>query len=403
MLYKAVCANIWSDSHIRVGGAAGSDLQYANCPKLSGSVNPKCKAASLLFHLTPGSSAYLENAWNWVGDHDLDRKTRDQIDVYVARGMLIQSNVTYLWGTASEHAVLYQYQLSNATNILMAMIQTESPYYQPTPRAPKPFEASLGLFANDPLFGLCLSDRCSVSWAVRIIDSTAVYILGTGLYSWFYNYNQDCLKTEDCQQSIFEVEQSYDLWIYNLCTKGVVQMMNPRGGTPTYAKDNVNGFLSSILAWLQGAKTVSGKRKFPGFLVHDPEDVEDFDISEACGTALTQRVLCDRIVNEFSEPGYHGSLSTRQETLSVCDAGCRESLRSWYNNVAKACDGHTIGGAVPMLLGGRMWAGYNETCLIFPKTSQYCNGTFSKAIRLAELHCEPFLVKNRRTNGILLF
>lgn len=50
------------DTHIRVGGAIGSDLQTSDCPKLSGSVNPSCMAASLLFHMTLQSSGYFENS-----------------------------------------------------------------------------------------------------------------------------------------------------------------------------------------------------------------------------------------------------------------------------------------------------------------------------------------------------
>lgn len=61
-------AAMW-DVHIRVGGAAGSDLQVGDCPKLTGSVNPNCVAASMLVHLTPQSSAYFENTWFWVADH----------------------------------------------------------------------------------------------------------------------------------------------------------------------------------------------------------------------------------------------------------------------------------------------------------------------------------------------
>jgi hypothetical protein len=60
------------DTYVRVGGAKGSDLDLAKCPKLTGTVNPNCKAASLLMHLTPGSTAYLENSWIWVADHDLE-------------------------------------------------------------------------------------------------------------------------------------------------------------------------------------------------------------------------------------------------------------------------------------------------------------------------------------------
>ncbi|KAH8661046.1 hypothetical protein BGZ61DRAFT_153462, partial [Ilyonectria robusta] len=38
-----------------------------------------------------------------------------------------------LWGAASEHNVLYQYQFSNAKEVFLSMIQTETPYFQPVP------------------------------------------------------------------------------------------------------------------------------------------------------------------------------------------------------------------------------------------------------------------------------
>jgi hypothetical protein len=65
-------ANGEVDSHIRVGGAKGTGLQAESCPKRTGTVNPKCKAAALLMHLTPGSTAYIENAWLWTADHDME-------------------------------------------------------------------------------------------------------------------------------------------------------------------------------------------------------------------------------------------------------------------------------------------------------------------------------------------
>jgi len=136
---------LW-DTHIRVGGARGSNLQYEQCPKNTGKVNKACMGASLMMQLAPGSTAYMENAWLWVADHDMDRVTKGQVDIYVGRGILIESDRAWLWGTASEHAVMYQYQFSNASNIFMSMIQTESPYFQPKPLAPLPF--TLGLFPN---------------------------------------------------------------------------------------------------------------------------------------------------------------------------------------------------------------------------------------------------------------
>ncbi len=54
------------DSHFRVGGAKGSDLDFANCPKRAYSDN--CIAASLLFHVTPEASGYFENVWVSTAD-----------------------------------------------------------------------------------------------------------------------------------------------------------------------------------------------------------------------------------------------------------------------------------------------------------------------------------------------
>ncbi|KAH7175250.1 hypothetical protein EDB81DRAFT_633625, partial [Dactylonectria macrodidyma] len=105
-------------------------------PQKDGQVNRKCKASSLAMHMTSKSSAYLENVWIWTADHDIDKVTKDQIDVYTGRGLLIESDNAWLWGTSAEHAVLYQYQLLNAKNILMGMIQTDSPYSQPVLKAP---------------------------------------------------------------------------------------------------------------------------------------------------------------------------------------------------------------------------------------------------------------------------
>lgn len=64
----------------------GSSLQASDCPKLTGSVNTNCITASLLLHLTPASSVYMENLWAWVADHDMDIPAQTQIDIYSGRG-----------------------------------------------------------------------------------------------------------------------------------------------------------------------------------------------------------------------------------------------------------------------------------------------------------------------------
>ncbi|KAG9251359.1 pectate lyase superfamily protein-domain-containing protein [Emericellopsis atlantica] len=368
-------AGLW-DSHIRVGGAEGSDLSLANCPKGSGTIQHHCKAASMLMHLTPGSTAYIENAWLWTADHDLDQEDLDQIDIYAARGLLIESETAWLWGTSVEHNVLYQYQISNAENVVMGMIQTESPYFQPVPKAPQPF--ILGTFPNDPTFTSCItgSERgCAVSWAVRIINSASIYVLGAGLYSWFDDYSQDCLDTEDCQVRGFEIEDTSDIWIYNLCTKAIEEMISPVGGRATLARDNINGFLSSVLAWLQGTVNPAGQQKFEGYRIWTSESLESMHslhLPATCSSALTEVIRCDNRTEVFQEPGLHSWLGSKEETDIVCDASCEESLSNWFQTVSVACDGYKISDALPTLLGGRIWAGYNETCLKDPETGKYC-------------------------------
>ncbi|PGH27695.1 hypothetical protein AJ80_00710 [Polytolypa hystricis UAMH7299] len=362
---------LW-DSHFRVGGAAGSDLQVNKCPK-QGGINTDCIAASVLFHMTSNSSAYLENVWAWVADHDLDSVDETQIDIFAGRGVLIESQgPTWLYGTASEHSVLYQYQLSNASNVLMGMIQTESPYFQASPGAPLPIVT--GIFPNDPTFDDCSagSDTCAVSWAARIVDSSTVYVLGAGLYSWFSKYSQDCLATENCQDRAFEVEQSQDLWIYNLVTKAIVEMISPANENATMAKDNKNGFMSSILAWLKGSNDTTGQRPLTGFTVFEPHSLPS-TLPGSCITALTATIKCHDTVFSFWEPAYHGTLEDDSLTDLVCDQGCGNSLASWFNTVERNCEGYTLFDRPPNLFGGNMWTGWNETCYKDPTTDRYCN------------------------------
>lgn len=119
-------AGLW-DSHFRVGGFAGSDLQYAQCPRGQGAV-PQCEAAYMLLHVTTTGSGYFENVWAWTADHDLDDGlAQRQISIYAGRGVLVESvdGPNWFYGTQSEHNVLYQYQLVNTNNVFMTMIQSE--------------------------------------------------------------------------------------------------------------------------------------------------------------------------------------------------------------------------------------------------------------------------------------
>lgn len=58
-------AAMW-DSHFRVGGATGTDLDVEHCPKPG--FSEQCIAASMMLHVTQQASGYFENVWAWVAD-----------------------------------------------------------------------------------------------------------------------------------------------------------------------------------------------------------------------------------------------------------------------------------------------------------------------------------------------
>lgn len=97
--------------------------------------------------------------------------------------MLIEStHPTWLYASASEHNVLYQYMIRGANNLFLGMIQTESPYYQSTPPAPQPFEKSVGRFIGDPSYTDCkpnVPGSC-MAWGVMVEQSSNIFIYGAG-------------------------------------------------------------------------------------------------------------------------------------------------------------------------------------------------------------------------------
>ncbi|KAI0384726.1 pectate lyase superfamily protein-domain-containing protein [Hypomontagnella monticulosa] len=222
-------AAMW-DSHFRVGGASGTNLQLADCLTGATSVNTNCMAASMLMHA-------------WTADHDLDNPLNAKasesnegiplnvltdISVYVGRGILIESSgPTWLYGTASEHTQMYQYQLSNASTIYMGHMQTETPPY------------TAGKFPSDPTFDNCADDLCKTAWALRVLNSTDNNQLG-------------CTDSEQCQLALIETDYTSGLWIYNIFTKGNIQIVSPDGGLPPllFNSTTKDGYTSEIAAWL---------------------------------------------------------------------------------------------------------------------------------------------------------
>ena len=79
------------------------------------------------------------------------------------------------------------------------------------------------------------------AWALRVIDSSNIYIHGAGAYSFFQNYDQTCIGSFDCQERLIQVRGSDHVVIFNLFTIGAVQAATgvaqsfvPQKGTQRY-------------------------------------------------------------------------------------------------------------------------------------------------------------------------
>ncbi|CAK4031656.1 Glucan 1,3-beta-glucosidase [Lecanosticta acicola] len=240
------------NSHFRIGGAVDSRTETA-CQTIS----DPCKAAFLVMHLRKTSSSYIENAWLWSADHDLDGVLNQQIGT--GRGMLIEATQgTWLVGTGSEHHTLYAYQLDNAQNVYASLMQVESPYWQPLPRAPAPWTPDPQW--NDPDFAGCKGNvsQCYMQWALRIVgaDTHTLALYGQGFWTFFNgpNYGSCTGPNGNCQINIVDfaanLTRGDGVGLFNLNTKGVQNMvtLGGSGGKIAVAASANAGSWGGVLA-----------------------------------------------------------------------------------------------------------------------------------------------------------
>lgn len=245
------------NTHFRIGGAVDSRTETA-CTTIS----DPCPAAFLLMHLRNTSSTYIENSWLWTADHDLDGTNNQQIGT--GRGLLCQATQgTWLVGTGSEHHTLYAYQFDNAQNVFAALMQVESPYWQPSPRAPAPWTPDPAW--KDPDFAGCDKanvTQCYMQWALRIIgdETHTLPLYGQGFWVFFNGPNYGACAGPDgnCQINIVDLElgnltKEDGVELFNLNTKSVQNMvtLNGSGGKVAVpAKDNAGSWGGVVAAYL---------------------------------------------------------------------------------------------------------------------------------------------------------
>ncbi|KAK0225097.1 glycoside hydrolase family 55 protein [Armillaria nabsnona] len=219
----------------------GSGMDSAHCPV--GSENISCSPAFLGLHLTSEATAYLEGTWVWLADHDLDGDGETQATLFSGRGILSESRgPVWMVGTAEHHS-LYQYNLVNAGDHYMGLIQTETPYYQPVPPAPDPFGIHDGY--NDPVF----DSNTTSAWALRVESSHDIFIFGAALYSFYNNYSQSCLTTTLCQPQIVDISSDSEVYISSLSTVGATYQVSVDQTPVVDHGANANGFAQTVTYW----------------------------------------------------------------------------------------------------------------------------------------------------------
>ncbi|KAK7023969.1 glycoside hydrolase family 55 protein [Favolaschia claudopus] len=231
------------DTHIRLGGAAGTNLEIEQCSPGKEDVSG-CMAAFMALHLTRNSTAYLEGMWVWLADHELDQDGTSVLTIFSGRGILSESQgPVWMIGTA-EHHTLYQYQLLKAQNHYMGLIQTEIPYFQPY-KVPLPYPFHVTSKYGDPEF----PPDVAMAWALIVRSSTDIVIFGAGLYSFFSNYSNACLESANCQKHLVDITGDSSVHIYSLATLGSIFQVSVDGVGIVAQAANQNGFASTVTLW----------------------------------------------------------------------------------------------------------------------------------------------------------
>lgn len=225
---------------ITVGGTRDTQVSSA-CQNQDTS---NTKAAFLALHLTPSSSAYLENIWGWCADHYIDSSSSfpgDQI-ISSGRGLLCEATKgTWPVGTGFEHHWLYNYNFHNAANVFAGLLQAETPYMQgqgavltvPAPWMP---DSRYG----DPDYSWCaIGDQMGRTSLACNVDGGSDLFFYNGAFWAFFNGPWSAQKWSEAaptgiiQTNIVRVANSpTNLVWYGIGTKGCQTMVLDGRGDP---------------------------------------------------------------------------------------------------------------------------------------------------------------------------
>ncbi|KAH8171772.1 pectate lyase superfamily protein [Sarocladium implicatum] len=211
---------LWN-SVITVGGTRGAEELTNNCRDAS---NP-CQGAYLGMHLTKGSSAYVENVWNWVADH-ITEGFDGGSSIAGKGGALVESTKgTWLHAVGVEHWWLYQLNLRNAENVVVSMLQSETNYEQgdnAQSLVPSPWTADKSGW-GDPDYAWCGGGdgHCRMGVSNWVNGGSNVYYYGSASWAFYSGPGyQKCADENNCQEFIHWIEKTPDnLQSFGWCAK----------------------------------------------------------------------------------------------------------------------------------------------------------------------------------------
>ncbi|KAI0181188.1 glycoside hydrolase family 55 protein [Hypoxylon sp. FL1284] len=235
---------IWN-SLVTVGGTLGASALADAC----GSASNECQAAFLGIHLTPSSSVYIENVWNWVADHFTEGS--GGCNIAAKGGTLVESTKgTWLHALGSEHWWLYQLNLRDASNVLVSLLQSETNYdqgdnTQQTP--PAPWAADVANW-GDPDFSWCGGGdtRCRMGFANYIQGGSNIYTYASASWVFFSGPGQGC--SGDCQNYMHWIaETPANLQAYGLCSKSTWSALRLGDGSNVLTDPDFMGSWGSLV------------------------------------------------------------------------------------------------------------------------------------------------------------
>ncbi|KAK2590242.1 hypothetical protein QQS21_012073 [Conoideocrella luteorostrata] len=225
---------IWN-SLIIVGGTAGSKGINDQC----GDASNQCKGAFLGLHFTKSSSAYVENTWVWVADHNSEGG--GGCNIAGKGGVLVQATKgTWLHALGSEHWWLYQLNLWEAQNVFVSMLQAETNYDQGSQSPqfpPAPWKANVQGW-NDPDFSWCGGGDgyCRKGYSNFITGGSGIRHYASAAWDFFRGpgYNSCDKGDQDpwrCTNVMHWIsKQPSDLQIFGICSKSAYNALRLANG-----------------------------------------------------------------------------------------------------------------------------------------------------------------------------